>query len=141
MKLFEQSAFTGSIIASIVIATIRGILNRSLKEVTPKMLVDAIRDDASIWGEVNGTVMDYVGELPPFVATGVKEARVIIDTQYGGMKKIVITWLDEDHPIYANIIRNSPGGEAWIEKQINEILDGVQNNVKKEGDEECQNPV
>ena len=108
MKLFEQSALTGSIMAKIVIATIRGILNRSLKEVTPKMLVEAIRDDASIWGEVNGTVMDYVGELPPFVATSVKEARVIIDTQYGGMKKIVITWLEEDHPIYANIICNSP---------------------------------
>ena len=110
MKLLEQSALTGSIMAKIVISTIRGILNRSLKEVTPKMLVEAIRDNTSIWGEVNSTVMDYVGELPPFVSTGIKEARVIIDTQYGGLKKIVIAWLDEDHPIYANIIRNSPGG-------------------------------
>jgi hypothetical protein len=132
MKLPDTSTITGSIMAQIVIATIRGILNRSLKETTPKMLVDAINNNTSLWGEVNGDIMSYVQELPPFVATGIKEARVIIDTQYGGLKKIVLTWLDEDHPIYANIIRNSPGGEEWIERQINEILDGVQDSVKKE---------
>jgi len=131
MKLPDTSTITGSIIAQVAISTIRGILNRSLRETTPKMLVEAIRDNISIWGEVDTTIMDYVTELPPFVSTGVKEARIIIDTQYGGMKKIVMEWLETDNPLYYNIIKNSEGGEEWLARQINEILDGVESNAGK----------
>jgi hypothetical protein len=130
-KLPDTSTITGSLMAQVAIAGIRGILNRSLRETTPKMLVEAIRDDTSIWGEVDTTIMDYVTELPPFIATGVREARIIIETQYGGFKHIVMEWLEADNPLYYNIIKNSPGGEDWLVKQIEEILDGVQENAGK----------
>jgi hypothetical protein len=132
MKLPDTNTITGSIMAQVVISTIRGILNRSLKETTPKLLVLAIQENTSLWNEVNPTIMDYVGELPPFVSTGIKEAREIIDHQYGGVTHIVMQWLESDNTIYYNIIKNSDGGEAWVTRQINEILDGVQNNTKKE---------
>jgi len=135
MKLPDATTITGSIIAQVTISTLRGILNRALKDTTPKMLVEAIREDISLWGEVgDSTIMEYVQELPPFVATGIKEARIIIDTQYGGMKKIVMSWLETDNKIYYNILKNSPGGEEWIEKQITQILDGVESNCGKNKD-------
>jgi hypothetical protein len=133
MKLFETSALTGSFMSKVIIDVLRGILNRALKETNPMMLVQAITNDDSLWGETNGDIMSYVQDLPPFVADGIRESRVIIDNQYGGFGKIVLQWLEEDHPLYYNIIKNTPdnAGIIWIEKQITEILDGVEINVNK----------
>ena len=128
MKL-ETSAITGSIMSKIVIEVLRGILNRALKETTPKMLTEAIHNDCSIWGETNGAVMGYVQDLPPFISNSVHEARTIVDCQYGGFDTIVMKWLEEDHPLYYNIVKNTPGGKEWLCRQITEILDGVETNA------------
>ena len=42
--------------------------------------------------------------------------------------------MSEDHPIYYNIIINTPEGKGkiWLKKQIDEVLDGVQNGNSDE---------
>ena len=134
MKLPSSETLVGSVIAQVAISTLRGILNRAIRETTPKMLVEAIRDNTSLWGEANPVIMDYVQDLPPFIATGIKEAREIINFQYGGVTHIVMQWLETDNPLYYNIIKNSEGGEVWIGRQVEQILDGVQDNVGKKED-------
>lgn len=128
MGLLDKDALAGGFMTTVIKDVIRGILNRALKETTPKQLVAAIHDDASLWGDAKGDIMSYASTLPTFVASGVADARKIVETQYGGFDKLVLKWLEEDHPIYYNIIVNTPGGkgEVWLKKQIYEILDGVQ---------------
>jgi hypothetical protein len=129
MGLFDKDALKGGFMATMVIDVIRGMLNRALKETTPQQLVEAIKTDTSLWGTVEGDIMSYTDTLPPFVSSGIKEARSIVETQYGGFDKIVMIWLKEDHPVYYNIVNNLPedSGKIWLKKQVNEILDGVQN--------------
>lgn len=131
-SFFNKDAVKGGIMATIVIDVIRGMLNRALKETSPQQLVEAINNNTSLWGEVNGDIMSYASTLPPFVSSGIKEARIIVDTQHGGFDTIVLQWLKEDHPLYFNIVTNIPdnAGKIWIKKQIDEILDGVQNANK-----------
>jgi hypothetical protein len=129
MGLLDKEALAGGFMTTVIKDVIRGMLNRALKETTPKQLVDAIRDHASLWGDAEGDIMAYVKTFPSPIAAGLADARKIVDTQYGGFDVLVLNWLKEDHPVYYNIIVNTPGGDgtAWLKKQIYDILDGVEN--------------
>jgi hypothetical protein len=129
MGLFDKEALAGGFMTTVIKEVIRGILNRALKETTPRQLVAAIRENTSLWGSAEGDIMAYVKTLPHPVAVGIADARQIVETQYGGFDVLVLKWLEEDHPIYYNIIVNTPNieGIKWLRKQVYDILDGVQN--------------
>lgn len=129
MGLFDRDALAGGFMTTVVKDVIRGMLNRALKETTPKQLVAAICDSTSLWGEASGDINSYVKTLPSPVAAGLADARKIVETQYGGFDVLVLKWLEEDHVLYYNIIVNTPEGKgtAWLKRQIYDILDGVQN--------------
>lgn len=129
MGMFDSTALTGGFMTTLIKDVIRGILNRAIRETTPKQLVSAIETDASLWGSAEGDIMGYAKTLPPSVSAGINEARTIVETQYGGFDVLVLSWLKEDHPIYYNIIVNTPDnkGKDWLKRQVYEILDGVQN--------------
>ena len=128
MGLFNKDALKGGFIVTLVKEVLRGILNRALKETTPKQLVEAIENGTSLWGDAQGDIMGYAQNLPGVVSSGIADARAIVETQYGGFDKLVLKWLEEDHPVYYNIIIRTPGGKGteWLKRQIYEILDGVQ---------------
>jgi hypothetical protein len=129
MGLFNTEALAGGFMATMIKEMIRGMLNRALKETTPKQLVVAIRDNTSLWGNAEGDIMAYVKTLPSPIVAGVSDARKIVETQYGGFDILVLKWLEEDHPVYYNIVVNTPDGAGtrWLNKQVYDILDGVQN--------------
>jgi hypothetical protein len=127
MGLFSGDSLKGGFFTTMIIDIIRGILNRALLGTTPKQLRESIANNTSLWGEANGEIMMYVKGLPSPVVSGIDEARKIVDTQYGGFDQVVLKWLETDHPLYYNIIVNTPdgAGTAWLRRQIYEILDGV----------------
>ena len=127
MVIFSGGSLKGGFFTTMIIDIMRGILNRALTGTTPKQLRESIATNASLWGEANGEIMGYVKGLPLPVASGIEEARKIVDNQYGGFDQIVLKWLESDHPVYYNIIVNTPDGAGteWLKRQISEILDGV----------------
>jgi hypothetical protein len=129
MGLFDKDALAGGFMTTMVKDVIRGMLNRALKETTPKQLVAAIHDNTSLWGNAEGDIMAYAKTLPHPIAVGIEDARKIVETQYGGFDILVLNWLKEDHPVYYNIVVNIPdgAGTAWLKKQVYDVLDGVQN--------------
>jgi hypothetical protein len=129
MGLFDKDALAGGFMTTVIKDIIRGMLNRALKETTPKQLAEAIRDNTSLWGDAKWDIMAYVKTLPHPVAVGIADARKIVETQYGGFDVLVLKWLEEDHAVYYNIIMNTPNGAGtnWLNKQVYDILDGVQN--------------
>ncbi len=119
----------GGFMTTMTIEIIRGMLNGALRGTTPKMLIHAIQNDESLWGSASGDIMGYTKNIPFPIGGSIKNVREIVDTQFGGFDTVVLKWLSEDHPVYYNIVINTPEnkGRIWLKKQINEILDGVQN--------------
>jgi hypothetical protein len=125
----DGNTIKGGFMTTMTIEIIRGILNGALKNTSPKMLLQAIREDASLWGSASGDIAGYAKNIPFPIGGSIKNVREIVDTQFGGFDTVVLKWLSEDHPIYYNIIINTPEGKGkiWLKKQIDEVLDGVQN--------------
>lgn len=119
----------GGFMTTMTIEIIRGILNGALKSTNPKQLIQAIQKNESLWGSASGDITGYAKNIPFPIGGSIKNVREIVDTQFGGFDTVVLKWLSEDHPVYYNIIINSPdnSGKLWLKRQINEILDGVQN--------------
>ena len=131
MEMFgiDKSTLKGGFMTTIAIEIIRGIINSSLKNTTPRELVEAIRDDTSLWDNAGGEINGYAKSLPISNFSIIKDVREIVDTQYGGFDVVVLKWLSEDHVLLYNVIVNSPNntGRIWLKKQTAEILDGVEN--------------
>jgi hypothetical protein len=128
----DSNAIKGGFMTTVTIEVIRGILNGALKSTTPKQLAEAIRDDVSLWGNASGDINGYAKNIPFPLGGSIANVREIVNTQYGGFDMVVLRWLAEDHPVYYNIVVNTPygRGRAWLKKQIDEILDGVQNGKR-----------
>lgn len=128
----DKNTLKGGFMTTIAIEVIRGIINSSLKNTTPRQLVEAIRDDTSLWGNAGGEISGYAKQLPISNFSIIKDVREIVDAQYGGFDVVVLKWLSEDHVLLYNVIVNSPNntGRIWLKKQTTEILDGVEHGNK-----------
>jgi hypothetical protein len=125
----DKNTLKSGFATTIALGILRGIVNGALKDVSPKDLVKAIHDDISLWGEKSGDINDCAKAFPIADLSIISDVRTVVDSQYGGFSTVVLNYLAEDHPVLFNIIVNTPDGKGrvWLEKQINEILDGVQN--------------
>lgn len=108
---------------------IRKKLNEAFgnEAVNPDNLVIAIDDDISLWSSGEDEIKKEAESIPGYgfivdIASGYMDT---IDRKYGGFTKLTLMFLREDHPDLYSIIINSPKGEAWLDKQVNEILRGI----------------
>jgi len=125
----DKTTIKGGFMTTIAIEVIRGIINGALKSVSPKELVAAIHDDTSLWNSEGGDINGYAKSFPISDLSMISDVRKVVDAQFGGFDTVVLKWLATDHPILFNIIVNTPDnkGKIWLKKQVDEILDGVQN--------------
>ena len=128
----DKNTLKGGFLTTMAIEVMRGVINSALKDVTPRQLVEAIREDTSLWGTAGGDINGYARSLPISNFSMIKDVREIVDAQYGGFDIIVLKWLSEDHILLYNVIVNSPNntGRIWLKKQVDEIVDGVENGNK-----------
>lgn len=92
---------------------------------TPNQLRDAIRDGTSLWGSAEGDIRRYSDQIPPFVIQKGNEVINKIEEDYGGFTHLVMLWLEQDQPVYHNIIQTESGGFMWLDKQVYDILRGI----------------
>lgn len=125
----NKDTLKSGFMTTLAINVLRGVINGALKSVSPKDLVQAIRDDTSLWGAANGDINECAKAFPISDLSMISEVRATVDAQYGGFDVVTLKWLAEDHAVLYNIIVNTPDnrGRTWLKKQIDEILDGVQN--------------
>lgn len=125
----NKDTLKSGFMTTLAINVLRGIINGALKSVSPKDLVQAIRDDTSLWGSANGDINECAKAFPISDLSMISDIRATVDAQYGGFDVVTLKWLAEDHAVLYNIIVNTPDnrGRIWLKKQIDEILDGVQN--------------
>lgn len=128
----DKDTLKSGFMTTIAVEILRGVINGALKGVSPKDLVKAINEDTSLWGTAGNDINGYATSFPISDLSIVDDVRKVVDAQYGGFTTLTLKWLATDHPVLFNIIVNTPDdkGRAWLEKQINEILDGVQNGGK-----------
>jgi hypothetical protein len=114
---------------TLAVNILRGVVNGALKSVSPKDLVTAIRDDTSLWGIAGGEISGHAKSFPISDLSIISDVRKTVDAQFGGFDVLTLNWLATDHAVLYNIIVNTPNdrGRIWLKKQIDEILDGVQN--------------
>lgn len=105
----------------------RGVLNGAIRKTTPRQLVDAIDNDHSLWGEGEGEIRKYCDMIPSSMLGEARNFKEVVDSKYGGMTNLSLSWLKEDHPVYYNIVMNTDDnrGVIWLDKQIQEILSGL----------------
>jgi hypothetical protein len=125
----NKDTLKSGFLTTIALGALRGIVNGALKDVSPKDLVKAINDGTSLWGIAGDDIKGYTKSFPISDFSIISDVKTVVDNQFGGFSTVVINYLAEDHPILHNIIVNTPEGKGkvWLEKQISEILDGVQN--------------
>ena len=128
----DKNTLKSGFLSTVALGVLRGIVNGALKNVSPKDLVQAIHDDTSLWGVAGDDISDRAKMFPISDLSIISDVRTVVDAQYGGFSTVVLNFLAEDHPILFNIIVNTPDGKGreWLGKQIDEILDGVQNGSK-----------
>jgi len=128
----DNSTLKSGFMTTLAINILRGVINGALKSVSPKDLVKAINEDASLWGEASNDINGYTKSFPISDLSIIEDVRKVVDAQFGGFDMVTLKWLSEDHPILFNIIVNTPDnkGKIWLKKQVDEILDGVQSGNK-----------
>lgn len=125
--LFNTRGVKGGFATTIALEVFRGVVNGALSDTTPKQLVDAIKNDRSLWDNSSDQIKKYGTMIPECFRGDVGQVVEVINSQYGGMDVIVLEWLRQDQPVYYNIICNYPGekGVDWLKKQIREVLGGM----------------
>jgi hypothetical protein len=125
----DKDTLKSGFMTTLAINILRGVINGALKSVSPKDLVQAIRDDTSLWNAAGGDISEQAKSFPISDLSMISDVRTTVEAQYGGFDVVTLKWLAEDHAVLYNIIVNTPDnrGRIWLKKQIDEILDGVQN--------------
>lgn len=112
-------------IEAIATSAIRKILNGAIGNSKPNDLINAIKDNRSLWGEGSDVIRKHANSIPAPVMGYANNFVKKINNEYGGFPKLVKVWLNEDQPILYSIIINTNGGEQWLERQIFDILVGL----------------
>lgn len=128
----NSKSIKSGFMTTVAIEVVRGLVNGAIKTVTPKELVAAIREDTSLWGIASDDIGEYTKSLPLSDLSMIADVKKVVDAEYGGFDTVVLKWLQSDHQILYNIIVNTPEdrGRVWLKKQIDDILEGVQNGNK-----------
>jgi len=100
-----------SFITTIAIEIARGILNESIKEVTPVDLYNAIKNNQDLWSttpeDIKKAGRRFKEKFGPIIEKYKDEINV----------DLVLRWLKEDRPELYSTIINTEGGIEWISRQ------------------------
>jgi hypothetical protein len=116
--------FKSSLIAHVVARQIRSLLNGAIGPFTPNDIRNAILTNQSIWGGGKREIQQYTTRIPGLESIG-KSVIADIEETYGSVTALVVMWLREDHKLKYGMIVNTPGGPEWLDRQVNEILQGL----------------
>lgn len=114
-------------------STINGVVRRTVNnwfsQSTPSQLITAIRNDESLWNTYSDIIANYIQMCPPSIMSLVKtkapEVISMLEQEYGTLGNAVLEWLKAEQPMYHSLIINTPGGRAWLERQVVEMLGGL----------------
>ena len=109
--------------ANTVVGTVRHVLNGSLCNVTPAQVLDAIQENQSLWVAAGADIEKIATLLPRSVITAGRPMYRKALTDYGNTTKLVLAWLDQDHPALYSTIINTDGGIDWFDRQVREICE------------------
>jgi hypothetical protein len=107
--------------SKIVVNTIRKILNDSIRTVRPGQLVEAIRNNTSIWEVAGADIKSIASRVPRSVIVVGKPMYRKACQAYGSSTELVLLWLKEDNPMLFSLILNTEGGVAWFDHQVKEL--------------------
>ncbi len=116
--------FKSSIIAQVVAKQLRSLLNGAVGQFAPNDIRTAILTDQSIWGGGEQEIRQYTSRVPGVESFG-KSVIADIERDYGSVTSLVVMWLREDQKMKYGMIVNTPGGPEWLDRQVNEILQGI----------------
>jgi len=107
--------FGVNLLESFIINVVRGMINESLKNIEPIDVFKAIKENTNLWSVAPDKL---------------KKTGFVLKRRFGDIiekfkdnirLEIILAWLREDKPeIYSTII-NTPGGEEWLSRQIEDI--------------------
>lgn len=116
--------FVHNIVVSAATKSLRSILNGAVSKFSPSDINKAIRNNESLWGAGEGDIRGRAGQIPYIHEYG-KTFVNKITQDYGSVTALVVMWLKEDQKIRWSMIQNTPGGLEWLDRQVNEILEGL----------------
>jgi len=107
--------------AQVIVSAIRSMLNSSMKQVRPGQLVQAIKNNTSLW-EVAGTDMTARAKIipPAMINAGRPMYRKAV-SDMGNATELVCSWMKIDNPIIYSLIINTPGGQGWFDEQVRDV--------------------
>lgn len=95
--------------------------------INPDNLVVAINSNLSLWSTGEDEIKRQAESIPGYgyIVNIASDYMETIDKKYGGFTKLTLSFLKEDHPDLFSIIINTPNGEEWLDRQVNDILRGI----------------
>ena len=107
--------------SKIIINTIRKVLNDSIRNVRPGQLVEAIRNNTSIWEAAGADVKKMAARVPKSMINAGRPMYQKACRECGSSTELVLAWLREDNPVLFSLILNTDGGVAWFDRQVKEL--------------------
>jgi len=106
----------------------RGFVNGLLKDVKPSDVYEAIKNDVSIWSELPESIKKHSERIKrEFEKRGFSKYFDMLN------EDVIRKWLQEDHPDLYSTIINTPGGEEWLRREIDSLLNalGLRKNLNE----------
>lgn len=111
----KAKSFAGDVAAIIATNIVRAWFNHKLRKVTPDALYIAIRDNTDLW-EVTPESIKESG-------SGYKGSYNKLFRKYESeiTTALILKWIQKDHIRLYGILINTPGGMAWLDRQVMKI--------------------
>jgi len=108
-------------IASVIVQSIRSVLNNSLRQIRPGQVVQAIKDNTSLWGVAGSDMQAMAQKIPPGLINAGRPMYRKAVADYGNATGLVTSWIQADNPVIYSLIINTPGGEEWFDRQVRDV--------------------
>ena len=127
IRLF--TGFKGKFTDWMIYETLEGAMLGLFDFFTPEQIYEAIQHDISIWNTPWYDFEEFRYKLQLIV----QDPRIIKYKDEFNAENIIL-WLAEKNarPLLASLIVNTPNGLRWLEKQVEELKEGLTNSIEVE---------